>query len=101
MSSKLGFCPLPDTQRVNINDDDYLSNQLLYRDVRNYAIGHGCAANWEETADKVLKIETSISHMYRLSLLFLPAIESVTLEMLKYGPSVILKEHSGTPADVR
>ena len=54
LSSKLGFCPLPDTQRVNVNDEDYLSNQLLYRDVRNYAIGHGCAANWEETADKVV-----------------------------------------------
>lgn len=92
LSSKLGFCPLPDTQRVNVNDEDYLSNQLLYRDVRNYAIGHGCAANWEETADKVLKIETSIFPMYEVKPIVPAAIEGVTLEMLKYGPSSDFKK---------
>lgn len=87
LSSKLGFCPLPDSQRVNVNDEDYLSNQLLYRDVRNYAIGHGCAANWEVTADKVFKVETSIFPMYEVKPIVPAAIEGVTLEMMQYGPS--------------
>ena len=84
--SEKGFCPLPDTQRINIQDEDYLSNQLLYRDVRNYAIGHGCAATWEENSAKVSWIETSIFPTYEVKPIVPAVIEGVTLEMLNYGP---------------
>lgn len=40
--SESGFSPLPAGQRIT-EDEDYLSNQLMYRNIRNYAIGHGCA----------------------------------------------------------
>lgn len=46
--SEKGFSPLSEGQRIT-EDEDYRSNQLLYRDVHNYAIGHGCAADWEES----------------------------------------------------
>jgi len=32
-------------------DDDTQSNELLYRDVLTFAIGHGCAAGWSELKD--------------------------------------------------
>ncbi len=57
LESVSGFCPLPDSQRVNVEDEDYLSNQLLYRDIRNYAIGHGCAAEWDDSKEGVRWIE--------------------------------------------
>lgn len=86
LESEKGFCPLPDTQKVNVRDEDYMSNQLLYRDVRNYAIGHGCAADWTAIDGLVKTIETSIFPMYEVKPVVPAALEGVTLEMLKYGP---------------
>ena len=86
LTSEKGFCPLPDTQRINAQDEDYLSNQLLYRDVRNYAIGHGCAAEWDDSPGKVRWIKTAIFPSYEVKPIVPATIDGVTLEMLKYGP---------------
>lgn len=80
--SENGFCPLPDTQRIN-TDDDYWSNQLLYRNVRNYAIGHGCAADWDESSEKVSWISSAVFPSYELKPIVPSAIPGVSLEMLK------------------
>ena len=85
LSSKNGFCSLPDNQRINVSDEDYLSNQLLYRDVRNYAIGHGCAAEWSDD-EKVTWISTAVFPSYEVKPIVPAAIPGVTLEMLKFGP---------------
>lgn len=86
LTSSKGFCPLPDSQRINAQDEDFLSNQLLYRDVRNYAIGHGCAADWEEKEGKVRIVETAIFPSFEVKAIVPSKIDGVTLEMLKYGP---------------
>lgn len=84
--SEKGFSPLPNGQKINGNDEDYLSNQLLYRDVKNYAIGHGCAAEWDETGSEVEWIETSIFPSYEVKPIIPNKIPGVTLEMTKHGP---------------
>ena len=87
LKSEKGFCPMPDTQRINAQDEDYLSNQLLYRDVRNYVIGHGCAAEWEDNSDRVTWIQTATFPTYEVKPIVPATIEGVNLEMLKYGPN--------------
>ncbi len=86
LHSKLGFCPLPDSQRINTEDDDYESNQLLYRNVHNYAIGHGCAADWDESAGKVSWISSAVFPTYEIKPIVPSAIPGVSLDMLKMSP---------------
>ncbi len=84
--SENGFCPLSENQKINAEDEDYLSNQLLYRDVRNYAIGHGCATDWDDSAESVNWIETAIFPSYEVKSIVPGTISGVTLEMIKFGP---------------
>ena len=93
LESVSGFCPLPDSQRVNVEDEDYLSNQLLYRDIRNYAIGHGCAAEWDDSKEGVRWIETAVFPSYEVKPIVPSTIEGVSLEMLKYGPKADFTEN--------
>ncbi len=84
LTSQKGFAPLSDAQRIT-EDEDYQSNQLLYRDVRNYAIGHGCAADWDDS-DKVSWISTAIFPKYDIKPIVPSKIDGVSLEMLKMSP---------------
>ena len=43
-----GFRALPDTFCSEIKDEDYKLNALLYKDIKTYGIGHGCAAMWDD-----------------------------------------------------
>ncbi len=81
ITSSKGFHYMPEGQRIN-SDDDYMSNLLLYRNVKNYAIGHGCAAEWDEGKDVVTWIETSIFPSYEVKPIVPSVIEGVNLSML-------------------
>ena len=82
--SEKGFSPLTDGQKV-ATDEDYLSNQLLYRNVHNYAIGHGTAANWDDE-EPVKWISTATFPQYDLKPIVPSTIEGVSLEMLNMSP---------------
>ena len=84
VSSEKGFSPLSNGQRIT-KDEDYLSNQLLYRDVHNYAIGHGTAADWED-GEIVTWIATSTFPKYDIKPIIPSIIDGVSLEMLKMSP---------------
>lgn len=86
LHSKLGFCPLPDSQRINTQDDDYDSNQLLYRNVHNYAIGHGCAADWDESSKKVSWISSAVFPSYEIKPIVPSTIPGVSLDMREMSP---------------
>lgn len=82
--SEKGFSPLSEGQRIT-EDEDYRSNQLLYRDIHNFAIGHGCAADWEES-DTVGWISTATFPRYDIKPIVPSTIDGVSLEMLKMSP---------------
>ena len=54
------FCEL--YQRVTyLNDEETQELELLYHDIKNYSIGHGCASNWKCNEDgSVKEIEMQI-----------------------------------------
>lgn len=79
-----GFSPLSDRQRIT-KDEDYLSNQLLYREVYNYAIGHGTAADWND-GDTVTWISTATFPKYDIKPIVPSAVDGVSLEMFKMSP---------------
>ncbi len=78
-----GFIPLLEPDRIFLNDEDYMSNRLLYRNIRNYAIGHGCSATWESENDIVNQIETSILPTYEIKPTIPSIIDGVSLDMYK------------------
>ena len=81
LESKMGFHFLPEGHRINA-DEDFMSNEMLYRDVKNYAIGHGCAAEWDEMTEKVSWIETSIFPSYEVKPVVPSVIPGINLSML-------------------
>lgn len=87
LASEKGFDKLPDSTRLT-KDEDYLSNQMLYRHVRNYAIGHGCASDWIENDDgNVYQITTSIFPSYELKTIVPASIKGVSLSMETFADS--------------
>lgn len=80
--SEQGFSPMPETEKLT-NDNDYLSNQMLYRNIKTYAIGHGCAIKWDENEFPVKKLSTSIFPMYEIKPIVPSKIDGVSLEMYK------------------
>ena len=82
LMSKQGFAPMPETEKLT-SDNDYLSNQMLYRNIKTYAIGHGCAAKWDENDFPVKKLSTSIFPMYEIKPIVPSRIDGVSLEMYK------------------
>ena len=82
LMSGRGFSPMPETEKLT-NDNDYLSNQMLYRNIKTYAIGHGCAAKWDENKSPVKKLSTSIFPMYEIKPIVPSKIDGVSLEMYK------------------
>lgn len=91
IESKMGFHFLPEGQRINA-DEDFLSNELLYRNVRNYAIGHGCAAEWDEMNESVKWIETSVFPSYEVKPVVPSILPGVNLSMLDMSKEKHFKE---------
>lgn len=82
LTSESGFHELPDEGRVT-RDEDYDSNRLLYRDVKNYAVGHGCSTGWNPKDKNVLEIRTETFPHYEIKPIIPSSIPGVTLEMFR------------------
>lgn len=65
-TSDLAFLPLQDSVRSHADDEDYLNNQLLYRNTKAYGIGHGCAASWDQYLDEVRTVHADFMPSYEV-----------------------------------
>jgi hypothetical protein len=81
LNSVLGFAAMPENTSFETEDEDYLINRLLYRNVRNYAIGHGCSADWEENNNVVKKVKTSIIPAYEIKPVLPKGFDDIELKM--------------------
>lgn len=72
--------PYPEVERPD-RDDEEQSIDLLYRNKRTYAIGHGCAAEWEGGADATVSQVRAVA---------LPGYEVVSLT-----PNIYLTDDDG------
>lgn len=76
--------PLPDNYCYVTNDEDYKLNALLYRDVKTYAIGHGCAAMWDDRTEP-MKITAEVMPEYEVKPIFPTSLQNVKLSMKLYS----------------
>ncbi len=57
-----GFLPIEPygSKPLITRTPDELSTALIYSDVHNYALGHGCAADWNDHSPHPTRVETSV-----------------------------------------
>lgn len=72
---------LQESKRTHVEDNDYLNNQLLYRNVKSYGIGHGCAAVWDQYSEHVYEIKTGFIPTYEVRPV-IPAAKGFSFDML-------------------
>lgn len=72
--------PYPEVEGIGLHEEEQ-SDDLLYRNKRTYAIGHGCAAEWDSNTRGVVS---------QLRAVAMPAYEVVSLT-----PNIYLKDQGG------
>jgi hypothetical protein len=91
-SNKACFLEYPDRLSVS-SDEEEQSLRLLFSHVKTFAIGHGCAADWDGgTADAVLRVRSESLPSYEIKPIKPSTIEGLDLSMLalsKPGPELI------------
>lgn len=66
VTSDSALLPLQDSVRSHADDEDYLNNQLLYRNTKAYGIGHGCAATWDQYLDEICTVHADFMPSYEV-----------------------------------
>jgi hypothetical protein len=81
-SKELSFLEYPDRFGIS-QDDEEESSKLLFSDVKTFAIGHGCAANWETGATHaVSRIHTESLPTQEIKPIVPTRFEGLDLSML-------------------
>jgi hypothetical protein len=93
---KACFLEYPDRFDISLDDEEQ-SLRLLFSHLKTFAVGHGCAANWDGgTADAVSRIRTESLPSYEIKPIVPTQIEGLDLSMLALaapGPESIALCH--------
>ena len=60
LTSKVGFDYLPDNTDLSSLTEEEVELKFLYRNYKNYGMGHGCAVNWTVSENKVVVVQSEI-----------------------------------------
>lgn len=66
-------------------DDEELALRLLYRHRKTFAVGHGCAADWEETGERAVSVSTAVLPVYDVKPIVPNILPDLTLSMLEFS----------------
>ncbi len=81
------FLPLQDVNfDKNHEDDESLS--LLYRNIKAYAIGHGCSVTWDITEKGCTKLETEAIPAHKVLSIVPAHFHDLTLSMRKFASAL-------------
>jgi hypothetical protein len=81
-----GFTAMPQRPKI-FHDEDIDNNDLLYRDIKRYAAGHGCSPIWDDTnpEEPVKQIDTTfIPHYFNKPIVPMRR-EDLSLSMVDYS----------------
>ncbi len=67
VTTAAAFADRPAVRPSGVDDDDLDSYELMFRDLRNLAVGHGCAVDWED-APRVQRLATTFIPWFDLKL---------------------------------
>ena len=82
------FLPIPKREwKEGELSEEELTNRLLYRSIMNYAIGHGCAADWSVKRGKVSSVRTSTMPVEETLPIrpMNPELDDLKLDMFSFG----------------
>jgi len=86
------FLEYPDRFGISLDEEEQ-SSRLLFSHLKTFAVGHGCAANWDGgTADVVSRIRTESMPSYEVKPIVPRQIEGLDLSMLALatpGPEML------------
>lgn len=73
-------------------DRDLESNRLLFRNRREYAVGHGCAAEWSASKGRVTSVRSELIPTYELARVESPTLKNLDLSMQGLADSTSSEE---------
>lgn len=60
IDSSIGFVSFPDNTKLEFLSEEEIELKFLYRNYKNYCLGHGCGSDWSYNKDIVSRVESSI-----------------------------------------
>ena len=81
---KACFIEYPEKKGESL-DDEERALRLLYRHRKTFAVGHGCAADWEESGSRAVSVSTSVLPSYDVKPIVPNVFPDLTLSMLDFS----------------
>lgn len=80
LETKKGFLEIPNYEKKTL-EEDILINEMLYRNQKLFALGHGVSINWNQSELKINKISSTFIPRYEIKPILPSRFENLNLSM--------------------